>query len=595
MFLIAISSLIIIGIASLIGSLLNCTLELAHFQRQVDNFIFSCWSGLFLIGITLLLTAFFLPLSPVNAAFSSSLLIVILYFFCFKKKQKPWLLHLISLAMNPTINSHSKQWRLRHKYIFSQPIERYIYMALLFISFCLMSLPVRLGDSGVYHFGAIKWLSEYGIVRGHGLLTEPLCNPSIWFSIFAPFNSSYLLDRMAALPGAVVMTLVIIQWGSCLQRHIKKQERGSDRFLFIALFLQIIVSYQLELANSPSPDLPNTVLPILTCWLLLLCDEEHQKTTPAFLSALMAVLIKFNALPTLLLLIILLVYQAPQRRLKKAIQYSLFSCTTLLLLLGQSIISCGCPFYPASLFCFQLPWAYPTDIAHKNLQSIIDHARWGGCKPPPQANNWNWLLQWWQVAPISFILVLSALIAAIIFMYRYYKHKNICHSQKQAFYIGGSGLLFMLISSPIARYGLGYLLILIALGLINHRITFPKTASIVLFLTLLFFLITDYKTQKFINDYINEKPFTGQFFTDLLIRPPVLKSEGHRHNLVTQETINDIHFFLREQAEWDQEASFCWSAPLPCTWPERAAQLQLRQPEKGISGGFIWISDENFK
>jgi hypothetical protein len=567
MILIGISVIFILSISFFTGALLNSAINLSPFERNMDRFIFCCWTGLFLCGFVLLCAAFFLPLNPLNSALIITFLLIILFFCCPKKEKNNW--HIKSPEKNALIFN----------------------IMLLPLLMTLMALPVRLGDTGVYHFGVIKWLSEYGIIKGFGLLTEPFCNPTIWFGIFAPFNSGLLTDRMAALPGAVVMTLVLLQWTNSLRRCLLKKERKSDLFLLPALFLQTAISLQLELANSPSPDLPNTVLPILICWLLLLCHEEQKNILPPVILASGAVLIKFNALPSLLIILFFLFYTKKTNRLKRAGKYLISYALLLFPLLMQGIISCGCPFYPASPFCLDLPWAFPLEIARKNLQSVIEHGRWCGIKPPAHANSFNWLPHWIQNAPFSAFLVFCSLIATLIIIRKWRTSKpGLPLNYRLAAILGWIGIVLMLLSSPIARYGLGFLASIISLSLIDLKAKHGRSTLLPMTFLLLFFLLTDRKTQLFSDEYLRNGLFKKDFFYELLIQPPLLKAETLRNNKLQKEQINGINFYLRDQAEWDEEGSFCWSSPLPCTWKNRAENLKLLQEDKGLSGGFMLIT-----
>src|SRR5207248_581449 len=94
--------------------------------------------------------------------------------------------------------------------------------------------PIRYYDTGLYHFGAVSWLSRFGAVPGLGLLHFRFGMASAWFALAAPFNAGFLEARTVALLAGLALFLGGFHFLVCASRCLLNRDRISDWFIVSA-------------------------------------------------------------------------------------------------------------------------------------------------------------------------------------------------------------------------------------------------------------------------------------------------------------------------------------------------------------------------
>lgn len=172
------------------------------------------FTGIMTISILWVITALFLPLSVFTEI---PVIIVGLFFFFRNKKYKHLVQHL------------SKEYR-----IFS--------FALGILLFCASFYPYVLDHFG-YYVPTIRWLTEYGLVKGVSNLDLTLGQMSVWHLFQAGF--SHLSDPFLRI-NAVLLTVYLI--------YIIE-----NRTWIQLLFIPVLLLF----SQSPSPDLPVIILSLV--------------------------------------------------------------------------------------------------------------------------------------------------------------------------------------------------------------------------------------------------------------------------------------------------------------------------------------------
>ena len=158
-------------------------------------------------------------------------------------------------------------------------------------------------DTDLYHAQSVRWIEEYGIIKGLGNLHHRLAYNSAFMSLQALYSWKFLIDQSMHVMNAylcMLVTLYALITCSCLQGKYK----GSDCFKLV-IFLYNIMN--VDLMASPGTD--NFVLLFLLYILSKWCDyvEEKNKQTEAYgilcLLALYALTVKVSVAMIMFLVI----------------------------------------------------------------------------------------------------------------------------------------------------------------------------------------------------------------------------------------------------------------------------------------------------
>jgi hypothetical protein len=595
-----------------IGTAILHRIQGHSFERVGDRFIISIWLGIIIISITLLTVSLFLPLSSI---FSLVTILFISLVAVFYKK---------SIILNELKNIRSSLS------LFSILIVSGIILSIA----AFVSRRVVWYDTGLYHFQAIRWLSQFGVVPGLALLHHRFGFTSSWFALAAPFNLGIFESHLATLTGGFILLIATLHFLIGTKRIWNNQAYFEDWFIVIALFLGIGFSVWMGMPISPSPDLPVMFLTLTIAWLFIKLEKSPTifsnfpvvdvRLIPLLLSA-GAVTFKVSSLALLLFSLIFYIINKTQK-IKCFIVASLLSFVIILPLLTANSVTSGCPLYPSSFTCLELPWSLKYDQLKQISSSISSWAKWTG-SPPENANSWNWIWTWLTSDKLYFLnrqtalLIILSVILVLVYQF-VLKKSNLVNQNKMLLFLGVGGTIYFMVTAPTLRFGLGYLLILPSffLGLICYNFSSKAIVMIIgifgllislegsysyydvhsfgqnlmlislllTFILLIFRLNIPLKILIILPIFtlaslsvatylMSNQNYLGEHQTDIFgfLPPPLISNIP----IITRK-INDVTYFNPEKG--DQ----CWAATLLCT-PEQPKNIQLRLPKSGFGKGFI--------
>ncbi|WP_204103346.1 MULTISPECIES: hypothetical protein [Spirulina sp. CCY15215] len=582
-------------------------LETESFWKQGDRTILAIWLGLSFIAISLLGASLFVPLSPIIGLLITIGFLIITY--------HPQNTH---REINTILAHFSWRW------------GGFLSFLMLILA-AFASQKVIAYDTGFYHFPVIKWLSEYGVVPGLSLIHYTLGYPSSWLALAASFNAWILTDRATTVTGGFAVFLALVQFAICSIRIIKQKQQLSDWFFVISTFLCLPVLIWFNLPVSPSPDVAVTILAMVITWAILVLAGEspNPKQTPfdpyliPIILATAAVTSKLSALPLLLTAAVFFSFSS-SLQWKRIIGGGIFAIVLLFPLFGYAITATGCPLFPSSLFCLDfLPWSLGTDTVQIISQILKDCARWT-CPPtaPPNYQTWEWVINWLQQEKRAVFLISCSILGFFVL-----QKKERVPGQNYLIGLGAIGTIFVMYGSPYLRIGITYFFVIPALliaiycqqrspwqitgiwvivGTANLWLNFSPTFVLLLGLSTIFSIVIwrYYRT-------IKAQLFLG--FLLLLVslvplKTALISSENQIHWLLpdrirtlnpsyfVQRKINDITYLIPDpNYRWERSPGFftsedrCWNAELPCTSELIHQNIRLRNPEKGLAGGFVRI------
>lgn len=302
-------------------------IALERMVRVKDNHpVITLLLGLFSLSLGFTIFSFFHPLSL--RSFGIVLLVALVLYLLLRNDIKRFFEKLKELLVG-----------------FSLFYKRLLGVLIVFISIRSAGLPFVL-DNESYYVQTIKWLNEYGLVKGLANLHIFLGQNSGWHILQAGLNFNFLTDRINDINGFVFI-VCLFYFLDIYQRH---NERAWLGFILIANVLLF------QFVDSPSPDLPIILISQVVFHLFLSSKPNYTNTNVLILTVLFLVFIKLTALPFVLLLVFW----------KKDYQFwSFFVVSGLgvgLIWVVKNCIVTGCPFYPFDNLCMKFEWSVPAEL-----------------------------------------------------------------------------------------------------------------------------------------------------------------------------------------------------------------------------------------
>ncbi len=234
-------------------------------------------------------------------------------------------------------------------------------------------------DTDLYHAQSIRWIEEYGAVRGLGNLHLRLGYNSSAFSLSALYSMRFLGQSLHAVAGYFAF-LLALQCVGLVKIARRRQLVLSDYVRLIALYYLYTVYDEVV---SPASDyfMTTMILYIIMVWLDLYTEHERSFLPHALLSlaAVYAVTLKLSAAP-MVLLAVFPIYRLIKKRKKESVRPILY-CVLLGIFIVfpfiiRNVILTGYLVYPVtSINIISVPWKVPLEKAVSDAHEIIAYGR----------------------------------------------------------------------------------------------------------------------------------------------------------------------------------------------------------------------------
>ncbi len=313
-------------------------------------------------------------------------------------------------------------------------------------------------DTALYHYQYMKWLSEYGLVPGLGLIHFRFGFITSWFAIPAVFEDTVMAGRTTAILGGMVLLLVSLQWLIAFDRYLARRDRAADRFtLFGVGVLLFYFQQHYHLTISSSPDVPLLALPVIVAWSYWLTGGARLSQLP-FCLAVGAFTIKLSALPLLLVATAGFGYElifAPSEP-RQRLWIIAGACTGVLaILVAASVLATGCALYPVAATCVTTPWSIEPEAANAVARAIKEWAHWGG-PTPADAPAFGWIKGWIEKYTTVVAMLVAFFAAALVLRRRILQTRE----ASIGFILASLGIIYVFLTAPNGRFLVGYLCIL---------------------------------------------------------------------------------------------------------------------------------------
>lgn len=408
-------------------------------------------------------------------------------------------------------------------------------------------------DSGLYHAQFIRWAQQYPVVPGLGNLHGRLAFNShlhLLAAISSPAPETGWPPLPQVLPGYLFLLFVSYQvrgFGRQLQR------RHWLAWWYLLTLLGPLLVLRPWIA-SPMPDSGLTLLVLLVLgWALEReeCGVPRLRADVLAISmvALTAVTFKLSGAYLLSLPAWYLLRMRPVERFSYASRLLLLALVVLLPWLGRNYLLSGYLYYPLPGFVLSAPdWQIPAAQVRLELAEVVRFARhpaadWFSAGNVPLR---DWLPFWYgQQEPADKALLWLLLAVPIGVAAKFVGDKT--SRVASGYYVlyllllGGTGAWFA--SAPALRFGYGYLLGVVGLGL--SLLLAPRASRLLLYGALL--LSIAYAVNGSRNELRKLPPAA-------LLRPADYPKPPLRTVLVQGRPVLI-----------PTEGGRCWNAPVPCT------------------------------
>lgn len=323
-------------------------------------------------------------------------------------------------------------------------------------------------DNESYYIQSIKWLDNFGFVKGLGNLHLFFNQNSGWHILQSAVNLDFVFKHFNDLSGFILIIANFYAFDQLSQFYKSK----NNVYLIGGLF-PIFNILLFQFISAPSPDIP-----VYICFLIVVAATfkriKNIVSTPIevlFLISLFAIYIKVISLPLLLFPLYLWYREKSYTKLTLLKTASISVLFLLLFVIKNSIIS-GYLLYPLDLFSsYQPDWKVPKILQEYIIRSTNNYAYFLTDAEISTLTSWELFLHWLNLPKLHGLFNKLCVILLLVLPVLIIRKKN--KKGIVVFYIAFIvQLIALFYSSPQYRFFLMFIIVglsLIFAELIQHK------------------------------------------------------------------------------------------------------------------------------
>ncbi len=324
----------------------------------------------------------------------------------------------------------------------------------------------RHADTDLYHAQTIRWIEEYGVVKGLGNLHHRFAYNSAFLCLQALFSGAFVLGQSTHVLNGYIAFCMFSYIILCIL-NTKKFSRTF--FLEIAVLFYVFDKETLGRLSSPNTD---TLALLLVLFVLIKwCqwwEENEQNIVPyamLCIIGLFAISVKLSTAMILLLVLKPAVYLAKNKRWKEISFWIFLGIVIIAPFLMRNVVISGYLIYPySSIDLFNVDW--------KMVKSVVDYDRkeilvWGRGLDDYNLSNYKfyqWFPIWWNLQTMFIKMMLCVNVLAICWftcnIFAKIKKRLVNWDGVLIWSTGSVLLLFWLLTAPSVRFGRAFIFIL---------------------------------------------------------------------------------------------------------------------------------------
>ena len=331
-------------------------------------------------------------------------------------------------------------------------------------------------DTSLYHYQAIKWIEEYGVVPGLGNLHNRFAYNSAFMALQALFSFEWLVGQSLHTVNGFVCCFFMIY--AVISNRIWKLGEKIEVSDLLKVATVIYICYYKNLISSPSSDTLTLLLILYICtkWSEFIERDIKEMEPYGFLCILSAyaISLKLSAAACMVLVLWPAMQMIKRKKYKMIIKHLALGIIVLAPWLVRNVVISGYLLYPyPQLDIFDVDWKMPASVLTHDSREVIVWGRNVFNVEDYAMPIWKWFSEWFMnnspvlisIGLIAEGLVLISLIKKLI------TKKMDLRLDMIAIYSFVS-LVFWISSAPLMRYGMVYLMIPICLcisGCLNGK------------------------------------------------------------------------------------------------------------------------------
>lgn len=325
-------------------------------------------------------------------------------------------------------------------------------IAILIVAQC--STAPYLADNESYYIQTIKWLNEYGLVKGLVNLHIFLGQTSGWHICQSAFSFSFLYKNFNDLSGFCLL----LGNAFAIQKLDLYFKKGNTNNLIIGL-IPIFNLFFFRFISSPSPDIPVYIFSFIVFYLFI---ENYKKSSiesfkKITIIVLFILFIKTTAAAIVLIPIVLFIKNY-KKFVTKIVPIIGLSFVVLFLYIIKNLIITGYPLYPIQAFGFtNLDYCVPKKMIQFLFDATQADAYWLSAEEYKSISAFQLIKRWFSTTLIDAFFNFMTLIILLISPFFINKYKN----EKAIwiiYFITIFQMILMIITSPQYRYFIHYIL-----------------------------------------------------------------------------------------------------------------------------------------
>ncbi len=232
-------------------------------------------------------------------------------------------------------------------------------------------------DSDLYHAQAIRWIEEYGVVKGLGNLHSRLAYNSSSFALTALYSFSWITGRSYHACAGFMALIVLFECLRALPKLIKRDVRTSDFIRFGGIYY--ILSIYDEMVSPESDYFAFLMLFFVVIRMVELAEAKVEDADVYAVFSMIAfclVTIKLSVAMIVLVSVVPIVLLAKQKRYSRIVFYAAIGLAIVLPFIIRGVILSGYMLYPSTMLdVFNVDWKVPKYISKIDSDFIVAYGR----------------------------------------------------------------------------------------------------------------------------------------------------------------------------------------------------------------------------
>lgn len=215
-------------------------------------------------------------------------------------------------------------------------------------------------DNESYYIQTVKWLNEYGLVKGIGNLHFFLAQTSGWHITQSAFSFSFLYSRFNDISGYCLLLGNIF----CIIK-LNDYFKNNTFYSLVTGLLPVAGVLLFQFISAPSPDVPVYVISFIIFWYYLNSSPKTYIRDFKLISILLMYLVFIKTTAVVLLVVpIALLFKNYRGVLQNIFPVLITGLLTLAAFIIKNTITSGYPLFPVINFTYDCDWIIPEKIAN---------------------------------------------------------------------------------------------------------------------------------------------------------------------------------------------------------------------------------------